>query len=368
MLIMENFKKIIKRILRVVGITLISIVCIVLAYVLYVFFSYKRIDDHQVLNVCKAMAGDSIEKASVGNEYTIVSYNIGFGAYDPRFTFFMDGGKSSWATSKESVQRLVTGAGELAQSFDPDFVLFQEIDFDSTRSYHVNQLDMLRRMFAEYDNTLGVNYDSPFLLYPFNQPHGTSRAGVGTFSRYNIEDAERRSLPIANNFSKFVDLDRCFTVNRIPVSNGKYLVLINLHMSAYGSSPSVREGQTGLLKEVLEKEYSEGNYVIAGGDFNHDLKLTEDTQTYSWAHFYDRNLLPEHFTFAMDQLPSEEKYALSNSCRDSGVVYDPETTYTVTLDGFIVSDNIEMTYYTNNAGGFLYSDHEPVIMKFKLKL
>ena len=364
---MNTFKKVIKKILQVFGILLITVVGIALAYVLYVLFSYHRIDDHQILNVQGAMAGNSIENASVSNEYTIVTYNIGFGAYDPGFTFFMDGGKSSWAKSRESVQRLVTGAGELALGFNPDFVLFQEIDFDSTRSYHVNQLDMLRRMLAEYDNTLGVNYDSPFLLYPFDQPHGTSRAGVGTFSRYRIEDAERRSLPISNSFSKFMDLDRCFTVNRVPVSNGKYLVLINLHMSAYGSSPSVREGQTGLLREVLEKEYNDGNYVIAGGDFNHDLKLVEDTQTYSWAHFYDRNLLPEHFSFAMDQLPPEEKYALSNSCRDSGVVYDPATTYTVTLDGFIISDNVEMTYYTNNDGGFLYSDHEPVIMKFKLK-
>ena len=138
-------------------------------------------------------------------------------------------------------------------------------------------------------------------------------------------------------------------------------------MSAYGSSAAVREGQTGLLKEVLQNEYEAGNYVIAGGDFNHDLKLTEDVSTYSWAHYYDRALLPEHFSFAMDLLSQEDKDALSNSVRDTSAAYDPATTYTVTLDGFIISDNVEMTYYTINDGGFLYSDHEPVIMKFKLK-
>lgn len=363
---MDTSKNRLKRILKTVGGVFIAIIGIVIAYVLYVLFAYNRIDDHQILSVNGPVSAVANGSAEAGKEYTIVSYNIGFGAYSPDFTFFMDGGESSWAKSKSSVQTLVNGAGELAQSFDPDFVFFQEIDTDSTRSYHVNQLEIIRRLFADYDNTFGVNYDSPFLLYPFNQPHGTSRAGVGTFSRLKIDSAERRSLPITESLTKLVDLDRCFTVNRIPVSNGKELVLINLHMSAYGSSPAVRDGQTGLLREVLKNEYEAGNYVIAGGDFNHDLKLTEDVSTYSWAHYYDRSLLPDHFSFAMDRLSAEEKEALSNSCRDSGVVYDPATTYTVTLDGFIISDNIEMTYYTNNDGGFLYSDHEPVIMKFKL--
>ena len=365
---MDNFKTVLKKILKVLGIALIAVIGIVIAYVLYVFFAYKRIDDHQILSVASPMSSVRNENAIVGKEYTIVSYNIGFGAYTPDYSFFMDGGESSWAKSRESVQNLVNGAGELALTFDPDFVLFQEIDTDSTRSYHVNQLDILRRIFADYETTFGVNYDSPFLLYPFNEPHGTSRAGVGTFSRYKIDSAERRSLPITDGLSKFVDLDRCFTVNRIPVSNGRELVLINLHMSAYGSSSAVRDGQTGLLREVLKNEYEAGNYVIAGGDFNHDLKLTEDVNTYSWAHYYDRALLPGNFSFAMDLISSEDKFALSNSVRDTGSAYDPETSYTVTLDGFIISDNIEMTYYTNNDGGFLYSDHEPVIMKFRLKL
>lgn len=36
-------------------------------------------------------------------EYSALTYNIGFGAYTPDFSFFMDGGKFSWAKSKDSV-------------------------------------------------------------------------------------------------------------------------------------------------------------------------------------------------------------------------------------------------------------------------
>ena len=42
-------------------------------------------------------------------------------------------------------------------------------------------------------------------------------------------------------------------------------------------------------------------------------------------------------------------------------------TYTVTLDGFILSDNMECISYENINTGYSYSDHDPVYMKFKLK-
>ena len=46
--------------------------------------------------------------------------------------------------------------------------------------------------------------------------------------------------------------------------------------------------------------------------------------------------------------------------------YVPGVTYTVTLDGFITSDNIEYTEYENVNTGYSYSDHDPVYTKFKL--
>ena len=45
----------------------------------------------------------------------------------------------------------------------------------------------------------------------------------------------------------------------------------------------------------------------------------------------------------------------------------PDVTYTVTLDGFIISDNLECLSYENINSGYSYSDHDPVYLKFKLK-
>ena len=54
------------------------------------------------------------------------------------------------------------------------------------------------------------------------------------------------------------------------------------------------------------------------------------------------------------------------SARNADMEYVPGVTYTVTLDGFITSDNIECTEYENVNTGYSYSDHDPVYMKFKL--
>ena len=56
----------------------------------------------------------------------------------------MDGGKSSWAKSKKSVLKTVKNAGNLTKSYDPDFALIEEVDLNSTRSYHVNEYSILR--------------------------------------------------------------------------------------------------------------------------------------------------------------------------------------------------------------------------------
>ena len=119
--------------------------------------------------------------------------------------------------------------------------------------------------------TFAQNYDSPFLFYPITQPHGSAKSGLLTFSSAPILSAERVELPIESGFTKFLDLDRCYSKNRIPLSNGAELVLYNLHLSAYTSDGTIATEQLKLLLDDMQQEYGKGNYCIAGGDFNKDL-------------------------------------------------------------------------------------------------
>ena len=375
-----------KKVIKITGIILLALVIVLAAYIIYLYASYHRIPDNQELQV-----EEISQNTEAGNEltteknYSALTYNIGFGAYTPDFSFFMDGGKSSWAKSKDSVKETIKGAGELVASKDPDFALVQEIDLDATRSYHVNEYSILKENIPAYNCVFAQNYDSAFLFYPFTQPHGKRKAGLALFSKYPITGSLRRSFPISTSFTKFFDLDRCYSISRVPVDNGKELVIFELHMSAYGNSDAIREGQIRMLSEDMQKEYEAGNYVICGGDFNHDLKAADtqskasdasnNTQTdsgdsaepESWAYPFPRSELPEHFSFCLDQLSEDEKNNLWNSARNADMEYVPGETYTVTLDGFIISDNVECTKYENVNTGYSYSDHDPVYMEFQLK-
>lgn len=358
-----------KKVLKWLGIAIGILVLTVAGYVAYVFLSYHRIPDHQDLTPETAENPQSETVLTAGKDYTAVTYNIGFGAYLPDYSFFMDGGKYSWGKSKASVTNAVKQAGALVGDIHPDFALIQEIDLDGTRSYHVDQYRLLKQALPEYHSAFGINYDSPFLMYPLQQPHGKNKAGLSTFSRYGILSSERRSLPISTGFSKLFDLDRCYTISRIPVDNGKELVIFNLHLSAYGNSDEIRTAQVGMLTEDMKKEYAAGNYVLCGGDFNHDLKAEEgqEEERASWAYPFPRTSLPQHFSFCMDTLSSQEKERLWNSARNADMPYVEGKTYTVTLDGFIISDNITCIAYENKNTGYAYSDHEPVVVTFRLE-
>lgn len=338
-------------------------------YLAYIILDYHRIEDFVELEIQKPSIENNETAVKTENEYTILTYNIGFGAYTPDFSFFMDGGTESVAKSGESVLAAVSGAADLALKENAQFYLFQEVDMDSTRSYHVDQYALLSTFFPGFYSDIAVNYDSSFLFYPILQPHGKSYAGIAMYSKFPITKAVRRSFPISESFSKYLDLDRCYSVNRIPVENGKELCIYQLHMSAYGNDDQIRAGQVSMICADMAAEYEAGNYIICGGDFNHDLKRLQDTdgEYESWAYPFPRQSLPEGLGFVLDSFTEEEREAMHNSARNADMAYEEGLTYTVTLDGFIISDNVDCISYENMDTGYSYSDHDPVKMVFRLK-
>lgn len=362
-------KKILKAAAVLVGVLLL----IVAAYVIYVVVSYHRIEDNQQITPDAALSDTPAgEQVNTDETYRIVSMNMGFGAYTPEFDFFMDGGKGSWAESRESAQNSITGAIESLAGYGPDFLMLQELDVDATRTYHLDEYELVRFLLPEYTSAFAVNYDSAFLFWPLYQPHGKTKAGIALFSEYEILDTLRRSLPISQSFSKFLDLDRCYTINRIAVENGRELVLINVHLSAYGADESIMQGQREMLFADMQAEYEKGNYVIAGGDFNHDMIGISNeyfgnqvTESESWAKPFDFEAVPEGFTVGAKKLVEEGRTDLAATCRDTGRAYDGTNDRWI-LDTFIYSDNIKVTEYDTVDLDFAYSDHNPVTMKFEL--
>lgn len=348
-------------------------------YVGYVSAQYYRIEDKLDLTNSVRRAtpeGGDASQITADQELSIMSYNIGFGAYDQEYSFFMDTGelldgtktqgKYGRAVSKESAQKNTDGSVKIVKEADVDFTILQEVDADSDRAYHINQYDAFLKEMTDRDGTYASCFHTAKILYPLNSPMGKTECGQVTLSRFNMDKVVRHSYPVDESWpAKLFDLDRCFSICRYTLSNGKELLIGNSHMSAYDEGGKIRKKQLDYLCTFLEEERNKGNYVVFGGDFNHDIANSEGlfpTQEKhpDWVATFSEENLPEGFSIA----------AATNAptCRSADIPYEYGKNFLIVIDGFIVSDNVQVKHIENLDLEFLYSDHNPAVMRFTLDL
>lgn len=343
-----------------IKVVVIFVLCIA-GYILYVGFSSIRIADSIFLEAEKK----SFSQIEENKTYKVLSYNIGFGAFCDEYSFFMDGGEHSRALSKESTEKNINGILKNINEISPEIIFLQEVDEKADRSFHINERKFFEKAFGDYNTVFAINLHTPYFLYPLNEPIGKSLSGIQSFSKFPIYEAERKSLSVEKGIKRFFELDRCFQVSRIRIKDDIDLVLYNVHLSAYADSREVEEKQFYELFSHMEKEYSEGNFIICGGDFNKDL-LGDSSKfnsgiggEYSWARPFPFDKIPNGFKLFSD------KTVPSNRIADAP--YEKGKTFVNTIDGFVVSDNIEVINIKTIDTGFKFSDHNPVVLEFKVK-
>jgi len=143
--------------------------------------------------------------------------------------------------------------------------------------------------------------------------------------------------------------------------------VINTHLSAYGTDAEQGNQQLEMLLADMKAEYDKGNYVICGGDFNHDFTGSSKEyfnpgtdKTYSWCYPFPAEVIPEGFSRCIDYTES-----MTATSRYTNEPYN-ENSFVVILDGFLISDNIDCTYVQNIDTKYQCTDHNPVLMKFML--
>lgn len=338
--------------------TLLAITGIFLAFLLY--SSLDNYDPEPVEDVYMPedvyVLTDSV--------FSIVTWNLGYAGLDSTMDFFYDGGEKV-RPEKEAVTRNIQKImDQLEQYRDHDFLLLQEVDKRSKRSYRNNQYGMIATLFNDYHSAFGKNYDVGFVPLPPTEPMGKVLSGLQTLSAYPPAEVTRHSFP--GNYSwpmSVFMLDRGFLVNRYPLPGDNELVLINTHNSAYDDG-SLRQQQMDFLKAFLLEEYAGGNYVVAGGDWNQSPAGFEPEFPYD---LFDTNDL----IYIEDGYPAAEwTWAYDPATPTNRRVLRPYTrgeSPTTVIDFFLLSPNVELTGVAGEYLEFAWSDHQPVVMHFKLK-
>ena len=351
-------KKILKALLILV---LIVIAAVVLLFGWLTAAEYRPapVEDAEVLRT-----GENASLA-VGDSVTVLSWNVGYGGLGKDSDFFMDGGKDSRSADRETVGRYLEGIHRTIVDEDPDLVLLQEVDTDSSRTYGIDERNILSQGMS--CQTFAYNYSCPFVPIPM-PPIGKVHSGLFTMTNgVDIERAERISLPCPFTWpTRIANLKRCLLVSYLPVvGSDRQLVLVNLHLEAYDDGEG-KVAQTNQLREFITAEYEKGNYVIAGGDFNQifpgSLARYPNTHPENWEPgVLDANLLPDGWALAYD--------LRTPTCRLLNQPYDPSDTvgpqYYV-IDGLIVSPNLTVKSVETIDAQFENSDHNPVRLELVL--
>lgn len=295
----------------------------------------------------------------------MVIWNIGYSGLGKEMDFFYDGGKNV-RPSPEYSTLFLEGILRTTKNMEGyDFLLFQEVDTSSKRSYGRNIYKEIDGMMKDHNATFAMNYHTDFNPIPFSDPLGRINSGLATYSKYTPTAVTRHQFP--GNYAwpkKVYMLDRCFMESRFPLANGKELVLINTHNSAYDDG-TLKTQQMEYLKDFLITDYEAGNYVIVGGDWNqcppnfNPHKFDGQTNDAYAQTNIDPEFMPAGWVWAYDPgFPTNRKLDKPYNAQESGRTL---------IDFYLVSPNVRVLEVKCRPQGFSYSDHEPVSLKITLQ-
>ncbi len=296
--------------------------------------------------------------------FSFTIWNIGYAGLSKKMDFFYDGGRKvrpQKSTVESNVAAITAYLSGLAQQ---DFILLQEVDQASKRSWFINEYEKIVEALPGHHASFAKNYDVGFVPLPVTDPMGKVLSGLQTLSRGEPFSVVRHSFP--GNYSwpqGLFMLDRCFMASGYHLEGSdKKLVVINTHNSAYDDG-RLRSRQMAYLEDFLLKEHQKGNYVVVGGDWNQCPPGFEPAFARNRMDNKDRmdiekSFLPEWQWVYDKTVPTNRRV---------NIPYDEAGSLTTMIDFFLVSPNIEVKSVKGIHLGFEHSDHQPVQLEIVLK-
>lgn len=353
-----------KQAILFVGILLISTILYVGGMILFGIITKFKPEPIQLVAVQQPKSSIENPKQLTDSSFTFLIWNLGYGGLGKEVDFFYDGGKMV-TSPKEHVLKNNEGIKKfLATHSDIDFIMLQEVDRKSKRSWKIDQAEQLAKTLPKHNSVFTANYDVKYLPFPFTNPIGKVYGGLQTLSKYTPVESKRIALPGITDFPrKLFYLERCLLMQRYKLINGKDLIVINTHFEAYDDG-SVKKEQMALTKKVLQEEYAKGNYVVLGGDWN---IAPPSFNVHTW----EKEPEDDSLYLANNESPYISGWNFDYDStiatnRKNKFAFDMNKTFTTVIDYFFTSPNIAIETVNGFDLGFDFSDHQPVAMKIKL--
>lgn len=291
----------------------------------------------------------------------IITWNIGYTGLGAEMDFFYDGGTRVRTSQEETSKNLHGVINFLKSHADADFILLQEVDFGSKRSFNTNQYDSIRTALPQFMGWWGYNYVSQFVPYPITEPIGRVKSGIVTLSKWAPAEVTRFQYPGEFAFPvRIFNLKRCLLTASFEVAgSGNRLYINNTHNTAYDTG-GMRSGEMQFLRGYLNGK----PLSVTAGDWN----STPPGYTASRAAREDPNFSPmaltdkdfdAGFRFIYDTTTMTARYL--------DEPFEHRTTTQTMLDFALCGPRIEPISVETVDLGFVNSDHNPVIFVVKIR-
>ncbi len=348
---------------KIIKYFLYFLLSLVIAFAL--FLAWARINDYQPEETNEIYSSKNPTVLNDTLRVSLMIWNIGYAGLSQEMDFFYDGGENTRPTKEIAKNNIRKIRSFLEKADTLDFILLQEVDRDSKRSYYMDEFDSIKKTLPDYKTFFGKNYDVKFVPLPPASPMGKVTSGLMTLSRYDPKSVVRHSFPGNYSFpTGLFMLDRCFLVNRHPLKLGKELLIINTHNSAYDDG-TLRKAQMEFMKKFLTAEYKKGNYVIVGGDWNQSPAGFEPD--------FEKNVFDTvNLSYIPENYPAKDwKWLYENNVptnRRVAIPYKAGKSPTTVIDFFLISPNIKAMDVKTINMDFQYSDHQPVWTTLQLTI
>lgn len=273
--------------------------------------------------------------------YNIVTYNIGYlsGMTNNRPVI---GEQSLYDKNLKKVLRIFEG-------LNPDIICLQEIDFNSNRSFHVNQQDAIQNLGYKHAFQ-AVNWDEQYLPFPgsplnTNTHYGDMYSGQSIISKFPLKDLERVVLERPETLPFYEDafyLDRLVQQTTIEIE-GKTVYLFNVHLEAFDKATRIKQ-----VKRLVDlvKDRIEDKPVLLVGDFNSNIEQ-ENASIHAIANlpgmtYAKTGIISQSLTFPSDKPSTRLDYIFYNQ-------------------KYIAIEQAKVLHEFGTA-----SDHLPVMLSFRL--
>ncbi|MBC7769560.1 MAG: hypothetical protein H7124_12315 [Phycisphaerales bacterium] len=301
-------------------------------------------------------AGEDLPEA--GRVLEILIWNVGYGGLGAGSDFVADGGEHMLPPSRRAVRENVAGIESfLISQADADVVLIQELARAGPVNYWIDVRARVEHALRDRDNVFFSDFKTRLLPPPLRLVHGQ-----GIYALRSVESTDIVALPAEDG--GFIGVRRRYASPLVRLAGDENWTIVSVHLAAFDEDASVRTSQLRDLMAWAQAEYARGRRVVIGGDWNLQLAATDfphttDERHLFWLFPFPDDALPEGWRIAAD--------ATIPSVRTNHQPYAPGDNYVTTIDGFVVSPNVEVLSVTGFDLGFAHSDHQPVRLRVRTR-